>query len=141
VKRGPGGLYLLTAGELLDSKLCTGPCLLGLERICECRCKATWHAALVGADVAVPPDHPIAVALSGGRPGRAGRRQHPHRDRGWEPVTNAEAVAHFKAGLAKGEVPSVRRIKRELRCGQDGAYKIQAYLRGLVDGGDGPWMV
>jgi hypothetical protein len=43
-------------------------------------------------------------------------------------VTAPAAVRHFAADLAEGRVPSARRIKAELRVGQDHAARIRAHL-------------
>jgi hypothetical protein len=48
------------------------------------------------------------------------------------PVTNDAAEVHFAAGLAEGRVPSARRIKTELRVGQDRAARIHDHLAALA---------
>jgi hypothetical protein len=48
------------------------------------------------------------------------------------PVTNEAAEVHFAADLAEGRVPSARRIKTELRTGQDRAARIRDHLAALA---------
>jgi hypothetical protein len=48
------------------------------------------------------------------------------------PERHSEAVSVFAAELARGELPGIKRIQRELRVGQDKAYEVQAYLRTLI---------
>lgn len=48
------------------------------------------------------------------------------------PEQHSEAVSLFAAELARGELPSIRAIRSGLRCGQDRATEVQAYLRSLV---------
>jgi hypothetical protein len=50
------------------------------------------------------------------------------------PERHREARATFAAELTRGELPGIRAIRRELRCGQDTATEVQAYLRTLVPG-------
>jgi hypothetical protein len=52
-------------------------------------------------------------------------------------VTGEAAGVHFAAGLAAGQVPSIRRIRRELHVGQDRAARIHAHLAGLAATPDG----
>jgi hypothetical protein len=48
------------------------------------------------------------------------------------PGRHREAEALWAAELVRGEVPSIRDIRRGLRCGQDTAAGVQAHLRTLV---------
>jgi hypothetical protein len=50
------------------------------------------------------------------------------------PERHRDARAAFAAELTRGELPGIRAIRRELRCGQDKAIEVQAYLRTLVPG-------
>jgi hypothetical protein len=43
-----------------------------------------------------------------------------------------EAARRYAAGLAAGELPSIRRIRREMHVGQDRAQSVQAYLAALA---------
>ena len=43
-----------------------------------------------------------------------------------------DAARLFAAELARGELPSIRRIRREVHCGQDRAQSIAAYLAALA---------
>jgi hypothetical protein len=51
------------------------------------------------------------------------------------PEGGAEAARLYAAELADGDVPSVRRIRREIRCGQPRAQEVQAYLETLTPAG------
>jgi hypothetical protein len=52
---------------------------------------------------------------------------------------HAQAAAErYAADLAKGEVPGVRRIRRDLKVGQPRAQQVRAYLAALVPGGGQP---
>ncbi len=44
------------------------------------------------------------------------------------PEGGREAARVFAAGLALGDVPSVRRIRREMHVGQPRAQQVRAYL-------------
>lgn len=57
------------------------------------------------------------------------------------PDGGREAVEAFRADLARGEVPGIRRIKRELRCGQDRAAEVRRYLFAIVPGTAEPALV
>jgi hypothetical protein len=48
------------------------------------------------------------------------------------PEQHRGAAVLFADELARGELPGIRAIRRELRVGQDRAYEVQAYLRTLV---------
>lgn len=50
------------------------------------------------------------------------------------PERHRQAVTLFAAELTRGEVPGIRPIRRELRCGQPQAQEVQAYLQTLVPG-------
>lgn len=43
-----------------------------------------------------------------------------------------EIAERYAAELARGELPSVRRIRREVHCGQERAQSLQAYLAALA---------
>ena len=43
-----------------------------------------------------------------------------------------DAARLYAAELAAGELPSVRRIRREMHVGQDRAQSVQAYLAALA---------
>jgi hypothetical protein len=73
---------------------------------------------------------PAGLAAPGAvpAPGRV-RRTVPQRTRA-RVVSGEAAEAHFAADLAAGQVPSIRRIRRELHTGQDRAARIHAHLSG-----------
>jgi hypothetical protein len=48
------------------------------------------------------------------------------------PEGGKEAAEKFSADLAKGEIPSVRRVRREMHLGQPRAQQVQAYLAALA---------
>jgi hypothetical protein len=48
------------------------------------------------------------------------------------PEGGKEAAEKFSAGLANGEIPSVRRVRREMHLGQPRAQQVQAYLAALA---------
>jgi len=48
------------------------------------------------------------------------------------PEGGARAAEWFAAGLARGELPSVRRVRREMHLGQPRAREVRAYLAALV---------
>jgi Protein of unknown function (DUF2637) len=50
------------------------------------------------------------------------------------PEGGPEAARIFAADLASGALPSIRRIRREIRCGQPRAEQVQAYLAALAPG-------
>jgi hypothetical protein len=72
---------------------------------------------------------PAGLAAPGAAP--APGRTVPQRTRA-RVVTGEAAEAHFAADLAAGQVPSIRRIRRELHTGQDRAARIHAHLSGLA---------
>jgi hypothetical protein len=51
------------------------------------------------------------------------------------PEGGAEAARLFAAELADGDVPSIRRIRREMRIGQPRAQEVHAYLETLTPAG------
>jgi hypothetical protein len=51
------------------------------------------------------------------------------------PEGGPEAAERFAAELAAGDVPSIRRIRAELHCGQPRASEVQAYLEALTPAG------
>lgn len=60
-----------------------------------------------------------------------GERVHPRRTRS-APVTDDDAELHFASDLADGRVPSIRRIRADLRVGQDRARQIHDRLEALT---------
>ena len=48
------------------------------------------------------------------------------------PEGGTEAARRYAAGLTAGEVPSVRRIRREMHVGQPRAQEVRAYLAALT---------
>jgi hypothetical protein len=91
-----------------------------------------------------PGDAPAPAPVPAGAPGTgapaglpapgdapAPGRTVPQRTRA-RVVTGEAAEAHFAADLAAGQVPSIRRIRRELHTGQDRAARIHAHLSGLA---------
>ena len=75
----------------------------------------------------------LAGPPEGAPPGARGRRtQGRTRIRTPRAVTNSAAEVHFTADLASGQVPSVRRIRRELHVGQDRAQQIRAHLEDML---------
>jgi len=48
------------------------------------------------------------------------------------PEGGQEAARMFAAGLARGEVPSIRRVRREMHMGQPRAREVHAYLTALA---------
>jgi hypothetical protein len=92
-------------------------------------------AALVAASGAAPEAAPATA--SGGAPGvvRKGRaKAQPKRtgSRTRQPVSDADAEMHFAADLAANQVPSARRIQRELHVGQERASAIRTYLESVT---------
>ena len=69
------------------------------------------------APVPVPEVHPAAVPGAG------------YSTNGHGPQGAAQAVQAFAADLDAGKIPSVRRIRLEVGCGQDRARQIQHWLR------------
>jgi hypothetical protein len=114
----------ISAAELLDFGLCTGQCLLGQEDDCICRCRGRWHGALADAQVVVPADLTLAEALAGAAPSRRRKRRHGGHGRKPEDV--------YAGLLAKGEVPSVRAIRRDMRVGQPKAQGIRTQLEAAL---------
>jgi len=55
-----------------------------------------------------------------------------NRNRNRKPVTDAAAEVHFTADLSAGQVPSVRRIQRELHVGQDRAQALRQHMASLA---------
>jgi len=50
------------------------------------------------------------------------------------PEGGAKAARLYAVELAAGEVPSVRRIRREMHVGQPRAQEVRAYLAALTTG-------
>ena len=48
------------------------------------------------------------------------------------PEGGREAAEHFAAGLSRGELPSVRQVRREMHFGQPRAQEVRAYLETLT---------
>jgi hypothetical protein len=48
------------------------------------------------------------------------------------PESGREAAEHFAAGLSRGELPSVRQVRREMHLGQPRAQEVRAYLETLT---------
>ena len=69
--------------------------------------------ASVPTDVPVPADPPVPAGSNG----------------------HDQAASVFAADLAAGNVPSIRRIRAEMRCGQPRARQIQAHLQALTPAG------
>jgi hypothetical protein len=44
------------------------------------------------------------------------------------PEGGREAAEHFAVGLSRGELPSVRQVRREMHLGQPRAQEVRAYL-------------
>ena len=80
-----------------------------------------------------PPDAPVAHLNGSGAPapGRAVTRT---RTQVRTPVTGADAEAHFAADLASGQLPSARRIRRELKVGQPRAAELRQHLETVTAG-------
>ena len=56
------------------------------------------------------------------------------RARNRNAVTDADAEMHFAADLAAAQVPSVRRIQRELHVGQPRAKALREQMQAAIDG-------
>jgi hypothetical protein len=72
--------------------------------------------AMHGSTSVPAPGAPVPAALANGHGAPEG----------------AEAARLFAADVARGELPSIRRIRREAHCGQDRAQSIAAYLAALA---------
>jgi hypothetical protein len=48
------------------------------------------------------------------------------------PEGGSEAAERFAAELARGEIPSVRRVRREMHLGQPKAQEVRSYLAALT---------
>jgi hypothetical protein len=74
---------------------------------------------------------------SGGASG-AGTRSHPKPQpktrppRGGARISDADAEMHFAADLAAGDIPSLRRIQRELHVGQQRATVLRQQMQSLI---------
>jgi hypothetical protein len=93
-----------------------------------------------------PETQPLAVtttaatasrAAAGTHPGSAtGPRRRPQprsgRNRNRKPVTDTAAEMHFAADLAAAQVPSVRRIQRELHVGQPRAKELRERMQSII---------
>jgi hypothetical protein len=78
-------------------------------------------AAPASASQAAPADAPKPVA-----------RRAPKRAKAAAPETDPEL--HFAAALSAGELPSIRRIRRELHLGQPKAQQVHAQLAAAMTG-------
>jgi hypothetical protein len=76
------------------------------------------HPLALGNGHAAPEVHPLTIGQLAAAP-----------------EGGAEAARLFAADLAGGAVPSVRRIRREIHCGQSRAQQVQAYLETLTPAG------
>ena len=84
-------------------------------------------AHLAGAQAPVNAPAPAA------RPRNASRSAPVNRSRrARKPVTADDAELHFASELAAGQVPSARRIRRELHLGQPRAQEIRDHLAALA---------
>jgi len=90
-----------------------------LKRVVAMRAPAPLDAAVaaVPSPQNSPPRPPVPAALGNGH---------------GAPEGAPEAARLYSAELAAGELPSIRRIRRELHVGQDRAQSVQAYLAALV---------
>ncbi len=122
----------IAAADLLGFRLCTGQCLLGLEDQCHCRCRGRWHAVLADAEIPIPVSLTLADAVASGPAGLPHRNVRRRSQQHNGDATPEAAEVHYAAELAAGEIPSVRRIKREMRVGQSRAYALQQHLGRLV---------
>ena len=83
---------------------------------------------------------PVLVGAPGANPaGAPGLNGHAHPERtrnGARPraqgTTDADAALHYASELAEGHTPSQRRIRAELRVGQDRARQIREHLETLT---------
>ena len=82
-----------------------------------------------GDALTTAPASAPSVALPAAPASRA-RSASGHRAR--EPLSDAKAEVHFAADLAAGELPSVRRIQRELHVGQERARALREHLDSVV---------
>ncbi|WP_327088517.1 hypothetical protein OIE66_40415 [Nonomuraea sp. NBC_01738] len=71
--------------------------------------------------------------VSSGQPAlaEAGQVRVPERVPDVDPACTS-AAQHYQVMVARGEVPSIREIKRDLRVGQDRAVEVRAYLTVLA---------
>ncbi|MFC7382840.1 DUF2637 domain-containing protein [Sphaerisporangium rhizosphaerae] len=78
---------------------------------------------------------PRAVLAAGDAPGRVVVTERlPELETAPEdvPALHLEAAERYAGELSAGRLPSVRRIKREMRLGQDNARQVRAYLAGCT---------
>ena len=122
----------IAAAELLSFRLCTGQCLLGLEDACECRCRGRWHAVLADAEIPFPATLTLAEVVAAGPAGLPRRRASYSRPSGNRQATPEAAEMQYAAELAAGYLPSVRRVKRDMRVGQRRAYALQQHLQRVL---------
>ena len=89
-------------------------------------------AAVPAADAAPQSERTASKGASGSAPKAAAATG---RSRNRDAVTDADAEVHFAADLASGEVPSARRIQRELHVGQQRASTLRKHLETLTPAG------
>jgi hypothetical protein len=105
---------LRASGDALDDAPATAS-EVHLVRTPDLHPGSASEGALPGASPAALP----AVPRTRTRSASGSRRR---------PLTDDAAEVHFAADLAAGQVPSVRRIQRELHTGQERARKIRQHL-------------
>ena len=93
---------------------------------------ATADADAPAADAALQSERAASKGASGSAPKAAAATG---RSRNRDAVTDADAEVHFAADLASGEVPSARRIQRELHVGQQRASALRKHLETLTPAG------
>jgi hypothetical protein len=88
------------------------------------------------ADAPRPAVQPQPTAVHPAGAPEPGRRTHarPKRSRIRNAVTDADAEMHFAADLAEAQVPSVRRVQRELHVGQPRAKALRDQMQAAIDG-------
>ncbi|GAA4316036.1 hypothetical protein BJY14_005056 [Actinomadura luteofluorescens] len=85
-----------------------------------------------GASTAVPEaSSPAVPATSGARVPMSAEVRPARRTRPSGDPAEVRAVAVFSEEIAAGQVPSIRRIKSTLRCGQTKASQVREYLASL----------
>lgn len=86
--------------------------------------------AVYGSPTSVQPEAPHPLALGNGH-----TAPEQGQAAGLAVLRGQEAARKFAAELADGDVPSVRRIRREMRIGQPRAQEVRAYLETLTPAG------
>ena len=88
---------------------------------------------VVGAHAQAKPESPVVPApASTAKPLKPAPERAPKTAK--KPAPDARPEVHFGDVLAAGELPSVRRIRRELRVGQPKAQEVQAALAASMNG-------